>query len=124
MLTALGVVGLLLAAVGIYGVIAFFVSQRTGEIGVRMALGATPAHVVALIVGQGMRPVLAGILIGAAAAVAATRMLESQLFGVRAIDPPTFAAVAALIVLTAVLASALPAGRAARVEPYRALDTS
>jgi putative ABC transport system permease protein len=121
LLTTLGGVGLALAVIGIYGVIAYFVGQRTREIGVRMALGATPGRVLAMVVGQGMRPVLAGIVVGMGAALALTRVLASQLYGVRPTDPPTFAAVATIIIIAAALAAAIPARRAARVDPKTAL---
>jgi putative ABC transport system permease protein len=121
LLTALGGIGLLLAAVGIYGVISWFVSQRTQEIGLRMALGATERGVLALVAWQAMRPVLAGLIVGLAGAVAATRALSSLLFGVSATDPATFAGVLAVLGGAALLASWLPARRAARVEPTRAL---
>jgi predicted permease len=121
LLAALGAAGLVLALVGIYGVIAYFVGQRTREIGVRMALGARPGQVVALVVRQGMRPVLAGIALGAIAAAAVTRVLASQLYGVGATDPLTFVAVTAVVAVAAALAAAIPARRAARVDPRDAL---
>ena len=121
LLTTLGVIGLLLAAVGIYGVISWFVSQRTQEIGLRMALGATERGVLTLVAWQAMRPVLAGLIVGLAGAVAATRALSSLLFGVTATDPATFAGVLVVLAGAALLASWLPARRAARVEPTRAL---
>lgn len=121
LLTALGGIGLLLAAVGIYGVISWFVSQRTQEIGLRMALGATERGVLTLVAWQAMRPVLVGLGVGLAGAVAATRALSSLLFGVTATDPATFAGVLVVLGGAALLASWLPARRAARVEPTRAL---
>ncbi|MFL6236623.1 MAG: ADOP family duplicated permease [Thermoanaerobaculia bacterium] len=121
LLTALGVIGLLLAVVGIYGVIAYFVSQRTQEIGVRMALGATEGRVLSLVVWQAMRPVLLGLAVGLAGAAAAGRALAGLLFGVSATDPATFAGVVLVLASAALLASWLPAKRAARVEPTRAL---
>lgn len=121
LLTALGGIGLLLAAVGIYGVISWFVSQRTQEIGLRMALGATERGVLTLVAWQAMRPVLVGLIVGLAGAVAATRALSSLLFGVTATDPATFAGVLVVLAGAALLASWLPARRAARVEPTRAL---
>jgi len=123
LLTTLGLVGLALAAVGIYGVIAYFVGRRTREIGVRMALGATPRRVLSLVVWQALRPTLAGVAIGALAALALARVLESQLYGVRPADPLTFAGVAALLVLAAALAAAIPARAAARVDPRAALGS-
>ncbi|HEY4595625.1 MAG TPA: FtsX-like permease family protein, partial [Thermoanaerobaculia bacterium] len=121
LLTALGIIGLLLAAVGIYGVIAYFVSQRTQEIGVRMALGATEGKVLSLVVWQAMRPVLLGLAVGVAGAAAASRAIAGLLFGVSATDPATFAGVVLVLAAAALLASWLPAKRAARVEPTRAL---
>jgi putative ABC transport system permease protein len=121
LLSALGAIGLLLAAVGIYGVIAWFVSQRTQEIGLRMALGATEGRVLSLVAWQAMRPVIVGLAVGLAGALAATRALGSLLFGVTATDPVTFAGVLVVLALAALLASWLPARRAARVEPTRAL---
>ena len=122
LLTILGVVGLLLAASGIYGVIAYFVSQRTQEIGVRMALGATPGSVVRLILSQSLRPVAVGAAIGVVAALAASRVLTAQLFGVSRTDPLTTAAVVAVLAAVALIASVVPARRAASIEPTRALQ--
>ena len=123
LLSLLGGIGLLLAATGIYGVIAYFVSQRTQEIGVRMALGATAASVVRLVLGQALRPVAVGAAIGVAAALAASRVLSSQLFGVSSTDPLTIATVVATLIGVALLASAVPARRAAAVDPTRALQS-
>jgi putative ABC transport system permease protein len=122
LLSLLGAIGLLLAASGIYGVIAYFVSQRTQEIGVRIALGATPGAVVRLILGQAMRPVAIGTAIGLAGALAASRVLAGQLFGVSRTDPLTGAAVVATLIGVALVASAVPARRAAAVDPTRALQ--
>jgi putative ABC transport system permease protein len=122
LLTLLGVIGLVLAATGIYGVIAYFVSQRTQEIGVRIALGATAASVVRLILGQALRPVAIGAAVGVVAALAATRVLASQLFGVSRTDPLTIAVVVATLIGVALVASAVPARRAAAVDPTRALQ--
>ncbi|HEY0511664.1 MAG TPA: ABC transporter permease [Thermoanaerobaculia bacterium] len=121
LLTALGAIGLLLAAVGIYGVIAYFVSQRTQEIGLRMALGATEGRVLALVVRQAMRPVLLGVAMGLAGAAAVTRAIAGILFEVSATDPATFGGVVLVLAAAALLASWLPAKRAARVDPSRAL---
>jgi predicted permease len=123
LLTTLGAIGLLLAAVGIYGVVAYFVTQRTGEIGLRMALGATPGRVLRLVVGQGMRPVVLGIVVGVALAGAATRLLASLVFGVSTRDPLTFIAVPLVLGLVALVASVMPARRAIRVEPTKALQS-
>jgi len=123
LLSLLGAIGLALAATGIYGVIAYFVSQRTQEIGVRMALGATSGSVVRLILGQALRPVAIGAVVGVAAALGASRVLSSQLFGVSPTDPLTIAAVVATLIGVALLASAVPARRAAAVDPTRALQS-
>jgi len=111
----------LLAAIGIYGVIAYRVSERTREIGIRMALGARRGDVVGLIVGEGARVVAAGLLAGLAASAVATRLLANALFGLRPGDPATFAAVTALLFVTGLAASYLPARRAARIDPTKAL---
>jgi putative ABC transport system permease protein len=121
LLVAFSVVALALAAVGIYGVIAFMVNQRTREIGIRMALGARPADALGLVVGQAMRLVLAGVGIGLALSLAAGRSLEGLLFGVRPADPLTLASVSAFLLLVALAACGLPALRASRVDPIRAL---
>jgi len=115
-----GVAGLL-AAIGIYGVLAFAVVQRTQEIGVRMALGAGRGQVLALVLRQGAWLAATGIVAGLAGAAAATRFLHSMLFGVTALDPRTFAAVSILFGLVAMCASYLPARRATRVDPIVAL---
>ncbi|MGE5645976.1 MAG: ABC transporter permease [Acidobacteriota bacterium] len=112
---------LALAAVGIYGVIAYSVTQRTHEIGVRMALGAERAGVLRLIIGQSLRLALAGVALGLAAAAAVTRVLAKFLFGVQPVDAVTFASVAALLVAVAAAAGWLPARRATRVDPISAL---
>jgi predicted permease len=122
LLSVLGVAGVVLAAVGIYGVIAYFVGQRTQEIGLRMALGATPARVQALVIGHGLRPVMAGVVFGVGAALGTTRVLAAMLFGVEPTDAVTLVAVSLLIVAVALLASVVPARRALRVDPARVLQ--
>jgi putative ABC transport system permease protein len=112
---------LVLAAIGIYGVMSYVVSLRTKEIGVRMALGAQPRDIWSLVIGRGARLAAAGIALGLAGSLALSRLLSSLLYGVRATDPATFAGVALLLAAVAVLASYLPARRAARVDPIIAL---
>ena len=112
---------LFLTAIGLYGVVSYFVSLRTHEIGVRLALGATRREILTLVVGQGMRLALVGVAVGLAAAFAVTRLLTGLLFGVSATDPITFAATAAGVAAVTLFASAFPAWRAARVSPSAAL---
>jgi predicted permease len=119
--SAVGVVALLLAAVGLYGVIAYSVSRRTREIGIRVALGARPGTVVSLVLRQGLLVALAGLGIGALLAVVATRALAGMLYGVSLADPIAWSGAAAAILGAAVLANLLPARRAARVDPAVAL---
>ncbi len=114
-------VALLLAAVGIYGVVSYSVSRRTREIGIRMALGAQKREMARLVVGQVLRLSLLGVLAGSAGAAGLTGFLKSQLYGVNAIDPATFVAVAVLLTLVALAAAWLPARRATRVDPMVAL---
>jgi len=115
------VFAILLAAVGLYGVVAYNAAQRTREIGVRIALGAEAKHVMAMIAGQGGRLVLLGIVLGTAGSMLLLRVLRAMLFGASPIDLPVFAAVAALLALTAALAIWLPARRASRIDPLEAL---
>ena len=112
---------LVLSAVGIYGVISYMVGERRGEIGVRMALGARASQVAGLVVGQSVRLAAAGIVIGLFGAFAATRLLESQLFGVSATDPITLLAVPLVLLVLAIAASYAPARRAAGVDPAEAM---
>ena len=121
LLGSFGALALLLAAVGIYGVIAYGVSQRRGEIGIRLALGAPPSSVVGTVLRSGMLPVVAGLSIGLAASVAASRLMSGLLYGIAATDVATFVAVGVVITLAALAAAYIPARRAARVDPLSAI---
>jgi len=116
-----GIVALLLATTGVFGVMAYSVSRRTREIGVRVALGASSRDVLNMILGQGMRTIIIGVAIGLAGSLLLTRSLQSLLFGVTATDPLTFAAVISLLVAAALLACYIPARRATKVDPMVAL---
>jgi predicted permease len=118
---AFALLALLLAAIGIYGVLAYFVGQRVREIGVRMALGASAGEVVRLVLLQGMYPILAGTAVGLVGAFACSRLLAQLLYGVSASDPLVYLAVPAFLLLTALLASYIPARRATRIDPLTAL---
>jgi ABC-type antimicrobial peptide transport system permease subunit len=120
-LTIAALVALFLGSIGIYGVLSYVVTQRTAEIGIRSALGATPASVRRMVLSQGMWLAGAGVLIGLVAAVALGRVLAAQLYGVSPVDPVTIAASAAIFVTVALLASLLPAARAAGTAPVDAL---
>jgi putative ABC transport system permease protein len=122
LLATLGVIGLLLASAGIYSVIAYFVTLRRHEIGVRMALGATPGDVLRLMTVQGLGPVIAGAVVGCVAATWATRLLRGSLYGVSPTDRTTFAAMTALLLLVAIVAILIPARRATAVDPTTALQ--
>jgi putative ABC transport system permease protein len=135
LLSFFGALALLLAAIGLSGVLAYSVAQRTNEIGIRMALGAQTSNVLRLVIGQGIKLVLVGLAVGALSGYALTRLLASQyfassdwqrqlaeqLYDVKAADPWTFAAIASLLLLVGLIACWLPARRAARVDPLEAL---
>jgi predicted permease len=121
LLGAFAGLALVLAAVGIYSVLSYSVRRRVREIGIRMALGATPSDVLQMVVADGMKPILLGVALGLAIAFALSRVVTSLIYGVRATDPLTFAGVALLLVAVGLLATILPAHRATRVEPVRTL---
>ena len=114
-------VALTLGAVGTFGVISYLVAQRTSEIGVRMAIGASSAQVRRMVLLEGLKVTLGGIVVGLLGAALVTRLLESQLFEVSPLDPLTFATVPAVLALVAIVACWLPAYRAAKLEPVIAL---
>jgi ABC-type antimicrobial peptide transport system permease subunit len=118
---AFGALATLLAAMGIYGVMAFVVSRRTREIGLRMALGAQRGEVVWMVVKEALLPLAVGLGIGAPAAYWASRYVASQLFGVKPTDPATVAAAVAILAVSAIGASLLPARRASAIDPMQAL---
>jgi ABC-type antimicrobial peptide transport system permease subunit len=121
MFSAFGLLALVLAAIGLYSVIAYNVAQRTHELGVRMALGAQRSDVLRLVISEGLRLAIAGVVMGAAIALAAGHWLAPLLFDESPRDPIVYVAVAAVLLLVSTAASWLPARRAANVEPTRAL---
>jgi ABC-type antimicrobial peptide transport system permease subunit len=121
LLGMLGALGLLLGTLGLYGVMAYLVTQRTHEIGIRMALGAERGNILRLVLGQAARLVVIGLALGLAGALAATRLIRSLLYNVEPQDPATIAAVMLLLAAAALAACLLPARRAVRVDPITAL---
>jgi putative ABC transport system permease protein len=121
LMAAFAGLALALSALGTYSVLSYSIAQRTREIGLRMAMGAQRGNVLRLVVGGGMRLALVGIAVGTAATLALTRLMTDMLFGVRATDPATFCAVIAMLVISTLLASYIPARRAIRVDPIVAL---
>ncbi|MDP7340398.1 MAG: FtsX-like permease family protein, partial [Vicinamibacterales bacterium] len=121
LMTVFGAAALLLAAIGIYGLMAYSVEQRTQEIGIRLALGAETGQVWKMVVMQGMRLVTVGVVVGLASAFGLSRLVASLLFGVETSDPVTFVSVPVVLTLVAMVAVMLPAGRASRVDPNLAL---
>ena len=117
------VLSLILASVGLYGVLSYLTTQRTAEIGVRMALGAQREEVLRLMLGDGLRPALYGLTLGLAASVGAVRLIQSMLYGTQPLDPAIFVSVAASLLIVAVLACLVPAWRASRIDPMQALRT-
>jgi predicted permease len=118
---AFAVLSLMLASIGLYGVLSYLTTQRTGEIGLRLALGAQREQVVRLMLGDGLRPALYGLLLGLAVSAGAVRLIQSMLYGTRSLDPAIFAAVAATLLIVAALACLVPAWRASRIDPMQAL---
>src|SRR5437879_11733427 len=116
-----GMLGLLLACMGVYGVVSYSVVQRTREIGIRMALGAQSVQVLRPVVTEGLRPILFGVALGVLASAGVSRALSATLFGLSPLDPASFAGVSLLLIAIALLATWLPARRATRVDPMLAL---
>jgi ABC-type antimicrobial peptide transport system permease subunit len=121
LLSSFAIMALLLAAIGLYGVLAYMVAQRSNEMGLRMALGAQRADVLTLILKRGLTLAGVGLLVGLAASAILTRYVSSLLYGVRTFDPLTYIAVSTLLIVIALLASTAPALQASRVDPIKTL---
>jgi putative ABC transport system permease protein len=123
LLTIFAGVALVMATVGIYGVTSYSISQRTAEMGIRLAVGANPDDVLKLVMVQGAKLAFGGVVLGLLGAAALSRIMASQLYGVEALDPSTFSFVALVLASVAMVATYVPALRAARIDPVRALQS-
>jgi ABC-type antimicrobial peptide transport system permease subunit len=121
LLFAFAIISLLLAAVGLFGVLSFIVAQRTTEIGIRIALGARRDQVMRLMLRDGLRPAISGLVLGLVASYGAAQLIQSILYGTQALDPVVYILVSATLLLTAILACSVPAWRASRLDPMAAL---
>jgi putative ABC transport system permease protein len=122
-LAVFAAVALVLAALGLYSVLAYYVTRRANEIGIRLALGATPNKVLQLVLQKGLLLVIIGLFIGLAGALGVTRFIQQQLFGIQPTDPATFAAVGLLFVVIGTVACLVPGWRAVRIDPMRTLQS-
>lgn len=123
LLLAFAVLSLVLAAVGLFGVLSYIVAQRSTEIGIRIALGAQREQVLKLMLLDGLRPALVGLVLGVGASIAASRFIQSLLFGTRPLDPIVFVSVSIVLLIIAAMACLMPAWKASRVDPMQALRT-